>query len=79
MKPEPLCKSLFNIFNFTIFAFHSIERWDFYQEYINTVVEMVKNNTKPLEGDKAAVDTTFEACHEFLCEVGHGGDYIYMF
>lgn len=53
--------------------FFSIDRWDFYQDYIRTVMELVKNKAElkdgETNGDKPSIDTSFESCHEFLCEV----------
>ncbi|XP_031637101.1 phagocyte signaling-impaired protein [Contarinia nasturtii] len=46
-----------------------IDRWDLYQDYIQTVVELVKNKTAPETDDKTSYDTSFESCHEFLCEL----------
>lgn len=53
----------------------SIDRWDFYQDYIQTVVELVKSKPEPVTGDKPDSDTSFESCHEFLCEVSHFSHY----
>lgn len=49
---------------------NSIDRWDFYQDYIRTVMELVKSKDQPeTDGENTNIDTSFESCHEFLCEV----------
>lgn len=62
---------------YSFYAF-SLDRWDFYKEYIETVVQLVKAKSKetpPAEtvdnGDIGGnqADTSFDSCHEFLCEV----------
>ncbi|XP_053658004.1 phagocyte signaling-impaired protein [Anopheles marshallii] len=40
------------------------DRWDYYQDYINSTFELIKAGDKP-EG----ADYTVEMCHEFLCDV----------
>lgn len=48
-----------------------LDRWDFYQDYIETVLQLVKSPaTLPEEDCKGEkLDISFETCHEFLCEV----------
>uniref|UniRef100_A0A182QA33 Phagocyte signaling-impaired protein n=1 Tax=Anopheles farauti TaxID=69004 RepID=A0A182QA33_9DIPT len=40
------------------------DRWDYYQDYINSTFELIKAGDKP-EG----ADYTVEMCHEFLCDI----------
>lgn len=56
----------------------SIERWDFYQEYIQTVVELVKNKSEIASDDNQSIDTSFESCHEFLGEVSRLMNFTYF-
>lgn len=46
----------------------SIDRWDFYKDYIHSVYELVKNPPENSLADKQA-DASFESCHDYLCEV----------
>lgn len=56
----------------------SLDRWDFYKEYIETVIRLVEVKTSndlsavDNDDDKSTgdqIDDSFELCHEFLCEV----------
>ncbi|XP_053680205.1 phagocyte signaling-impaired protein [Anopheles nili] len=40
------------------------DRWDYYQDYINSTFELIKAGDKP-----DGADHTVEMCHEFLCGV----------
>lgn len=64
----------FIVFFLIGFCSTSLDRWDFYKEYIETVVQLVKAKCKESASTVAIVDTNqaninFDSCHEFLCEV----------
>uniref|UniRef100_A0AAG5CYU9 Phagocyte signaling-impaired protein n=1 Tax=Anopheles atroparvus TaxID=41427 RepID=A0AAG5CYU9_ANOAO len=40
------------------------DRWDYYQDYINSTFELIKSGEKP-----DGADHTVEMCHEFLCDI----------
>ncbi|XP_050068451.1 phagocyte signaling-impaired protein [Anopheles maculipalpis] len=40
------------------------DRWDYYQDYINSTFELIKAGDKP-----DGADYTVEMCHEFLCDI----------
>uniref|UniRef100_A0A182JR70 Phagocyte signaling-impaired protein n=1 Tax=Anopheles christyi TaxID=43041 RepID=A0A182JR70_9DIPT len=40
------------------------DRWDYYQDYINSTFELIKAGEKP-----DGADYTVEMCHEFLCDI----------
>uniref|UniRef100_A0A182I0A5 Phagocyte signaling-impaired protein n=1 Tax=Anopheles arabiensis TaxID=7173 RepID=A0A182I0A5_ANOAR len=40
------------------------DRWDYYQDYINSTFELIRAGEKP-----DGADYTVEMCHEFLCDI----------
>lgn len=62
--------SFSKLFYYYYRIFSSIDRWDYYKMYIQTVAVLVtdKMEAEKLEEDQT-VDNTFEKCHEFLNEV----------
>lgn len=74
-----MCVSLNPKHSFSLSQF-SLDRWDFYKEYIETVVQLVKAKSKETPTVNEAIvdndvvsgnqaDSSFDSCHEFLCEV----------